>query len=95
MSDPIVCTPKSLPREKWVDAARKAVEINPATPSEVFAGGGDPNYHGGWRSGLGIWRSMSNGDPGSWAKVSPIELDNHVIYRLRIDPAAPGFAQLA
>jgi hypothetical protein len=41
MSDPIVCTPKSLPREKWVDAARKAVEINPANqpPSAVVARG--------------------------------------------------------
>ncbi|HKN58761.1 MAG TPA: hypothetical protein VJV97_07895, partial [Gemmatimonadaceae bacterium] len=41
MSDPIVCTPKSLPREKWVDAARKAVEINPANqpPSALVARG--------------------------------------------------------
>jgi hypothetical protein len=41
MSDPIVCTPKSLPREKWVDAARKAVAINPANqpPSAIVARG--------------------------------------------------------
>jgi hypothetical protein len=41
MSDPIVCTPKSLPREKWVDAARKAVEINPANqpPTAIVARG--------------------------------------------------------
>jgi len=67
-----------------------SVAINPSTPSEVFAGGGDPNYHGGWRSGLGIWRSTANGDSGTWNKVSPPELDGHVIYRLRIDPAAPN-----
>jgi hypothetical protein len=66
-----------------------SVTINPSDPTEVFAGGGDPNYHGGWRSGLGIWRSTANGDPGSWAKVSPPELDGQVIYRLRVDPAAP------
>ncbi len=30
MSDPIVCTPKSLPRDLWVSAARKSVKINPA-----------------------------------------------------------------
>jgi hypothetical protein len=30
MSDLITCTPKSLPRELWVSAARKAVEVNPA-----------------------------------------------------------------
>src|SRR5205823_8542296 len=41
MSDPIVCTPKALPRDKWVEAARKAVEINPASqlPSGVVARG--------------------------------------------------------
>ena len=41
MSDPIVCTPKSLPRDKWVDAARKALEINPANqpPTAVIARG--------------------------------------------------------
>src|SRR5882672_7189161 len=27
--DPIVCTPKSLPRAQWVDAARAATKINP------------------------------------------------------------------
>ncbi len=67
-----------------------SVAINPAAPNEVFVGGGDPNYHGGWRSGLGIWRSTSNGDPGSWTKVSPTALDGQVIYRLRIDPSAPN-----
>src|SRR5438128_4034233 len=30
MNDPIVCTPKSLPKNLLVSAARKAVEINPA-----------------------------------------------------------------
>jgi hypothetical protein len=64
-----------------------SVAINPDNPAEVFAGGGDPNYHGaGGANGIGIWRSTAGGDPGSWSKVSPAELDNQVIYRLRIDP---------
>jgi Astacin (Peptidase family M12A) len=29
MPDPIVCTPRALPRDKWIAAAQKAVEINP------------------------------------------------------------------
>jgi len=27
--DPIVCTPKGLPRDQWVEAARAATKINP------------------------------------------------------------------
>lgn len=76
--------------DEFLSTVFASVAINPVTPSEVFIGGGDPNYHGAWRSGLGIWRSTSNGDPGSWTKISPPELDNQVIYRLRIDPAAPN-----
>src|SRR5262245_57537705 len=67
-----------------------SVAINPSTPSEVFAGGGDPNYHGGWRGGLGIWRSTTSGDFGTWSKVSPAQLDNEVVYRIVIDTAAPN-----
>lgn len=67
-----------------------SVAINPVTPTEVFIGGGDPNYHGWGRGALGIWRSTVNGDPGSWSKVSPPELDNQVIYRLIVDPVAPN-----
>jgi len=39
MSDPITCTPKSLPRDLWVSAAQKAVEVNPANhpPTEHIA----------------------------------------------------------
>src|SRR4051812_20769944 len=39
MNEPIVCTPKSLPRNLWVTAARNAVEVNPANhpPSEHIA----------------------------------------------------------
>lgn len=76
--------------DDFISTVFASVAINPTTPAEVFIGGGDPNYHGGWRSGLGIFRSTANGDPGSWTKVSPPELDNHVIYRMRIDPAAPN-----
>jgi hypothetical protein len=51
--------------------------------SEVVAGGGDPNYGG---AGDGIWRSTSNGDSGSWTKISGTSFDNQTIYRLRVDP---------
>jgi len=66
-----------------------SVAVNPANGDEVFAGSGDPNYY--WRdnSGIGIWRSLSGGAPGTWLKISPPEMDYSVIYRLRIDPAAP------
>src|SRR5690242_8286812 len=39
MSTLITCTPKSLPRNLWVPAAQKAVEINPANhpPTEQLA----------------------------------------------------------
>jgi len=68
-----------------------SVAVNPGNGNEILAGGGDPNYAGaGGASGLGIWRSTSGGDPGSWSKVSPPELDFQVIYRLRFDPAAPN-----
>jgi hypothetical protein len=68
-----------------------SVAVNPGNADEILAGGGDPNYAGaGGASGLGIWRSTSGGDPGSWSKVSPPELDFQVIYRLRFDPAPPN-----
>lgn len=35
MPNPIVCAPKRLPRELWVSAAKKAVEINPANHAPV------------------------------------------------------------
>lgn len=68
-----------------------SIAVNPGNGNEVLAGGGDPNYGGASSaSGLGIWRSTSGGDPGSWAKVSPAALDGHVIFRIRFDPAAPN-----
>ena len=67
-----------------------SVAIHPASSNEVLAGGGDPNYHGaGGGSGLGIWRSPSGGDPGTWTKTSPAALDGRVIYRLLYDPDPP------
>jgi len=60
--------------------------VNPGNTSEVFAGAGDPNYHGS-ATGTGIWKSTSQGAPGSWSKVTPAALDSQVIYRIRIDPA--------
>jgi len=35
MPDPIVCTPKMLPRDKWLAAAKKAVDINPMNHAPV------------------------------------------------------------
>jgi len=35
MPDPIVCTPKLLPRDKWLSAAKKAVDINPMNHAPV------------------------------------------------------------
>jgi len=72
-----------------------SVVINPATPTEVLVGAGDPNYHGAWKAGIGIWRSTTGGDPGTWTKVSPSGLDGQVIYRIRIDPAPPNNVYVA
>ncbi|MDQ3283142.1 MAG: hypothetical protein M3Q69_17210 [Acidobacteriota bacterium] len=67
------------------------VAINAETPSEVYAGTGDPNYYFGFSRTrtAGIWRSTSSGDPGTWTKVSSAALDTEVIYRLMVDPVAP------
>lgn len=67
-----------------------AVAINQADPGEVFAGGGDANLISIFdAAGVGIWRSTTGGGPGAWSKTSPPELDDAVIYRLRVDPNAP------
>jgi hypothetical protein len=73
--------------DEFLAAELASIAINPDNPAEVFVGGGDPNYHGAsGATGIGIWRSTTGGNPGTWSKVSPAELDNRVIYRLRIDP---------
>lgn len=76
--------------DDFLSSVFASIAVNPSTPSEIIAGGGDPNYANPGRGGLGIWRSSSFGAPGTWAKVSPPELDNKVIYRLRFDPVAPN-----
>jgi hypothetical protein len=63
-----------------------SVAVDP-DESEIIAGTGNPIYES--PGGIGIWRSTSNGDPGTWVEVSPPALDNQVIYRLRYDPAPP------
>jgi len=65
------------------------VAINPVTPTEVLAGGGDPNLVGGIASG-GIWRSTTGGGPGSFTKITPQAIDDAVVYRLRFDKKAPN-----
>jgi len=72
-----------------------AIAVNPGTPSEVIAGGGDPNREDQFRGAIGIWRSTSFGDPGTWSKVSPPALDNRVIFRIVIDPVAPNDVYVA
>jgi hypothetical protein len=67
-----------------------SIAVNPTTPNEIIAGGGDSSYGNQNRGGIGIWRSTNFGAPGSWTKVSPPELEKKVIYRLRYDPAAPN-----
>jgi hypothetical protein len=76
--------------DEFLSSVAGSVAVNPSNPTEIFAGGGDPNWHSGWGGGLGIWRSTANGDRGSWVKVSPSELDSSVVYRLRIDPTGPN-----
>ncbi len=57
--------------------------------NEIFIGGGDPNLIVSPPSfGVGIWRSTSNGDPGSWSPSGPPELTTAIIYRLRVDTKA-------
>src|SRR5439155_25095328 len=66
-----------------------AVAVNPDDGSEVFAGQGDPNLAeiawGGDQSG--VYQSTSGGDPASWARIGPPELDHHYVSRIRVGPA--------
>lgn len=68
----------------------------------VYAGGGDPSYAVSpfglppdSTYGEGIWRSLSNGNPGSWTKVTKTELDAATIFRLRVDPTRPDHVYAA
>ena len=67
-----------------------AVAINPALPNEVIVGGGDPNafdhYDEGPAGGPGLWRSTSQGDPGTFGYEGQTSLDAAVIERIRIGP---------
>jgi photosystem II stability/assembly factor-like uncharacterized protein len=81
--------------EDFLSTVFASIVVNPGNGNEIIAGGGDPNYAsatgelGLVHSGIGIWRSTAGGDPGTWTKVSPPELDNQVVFRLRLDPAPP------
>lgn len=66
------------------------VAINPSQPMEVFAGGGDPNLIAVPSPSGGIWRSTTGGAAGTWTKITPPEIDNAIIYRLRVDPKPPN-----
>ncbi|HJW92619.1 MAG TPA: hypothetical protein VJ901_03290 [Thermoanaerobaculia bacterium] len=72
-----------------------AIAVNPTTPDEIIAGGGDPNRGDQFRGAIGIWRSTSFGDPGTWTKVSPAALDNQIIFRIAIDPAGSNDVYVA
>lgn len=77
--------------DEFIATVFASVAVNPSDSNVVYAGAGDPNYaYALGLSGIGIWRSTSAGEPASWNKVSPPELDGQVIFRLRIDPAPPN-----
>ncbi|MGH9968306.1 MAG: WD40/YVTN/BNR-like repeat-containing protein [Pyrinomonadaceae bacterium] len=67
-----------------------SIAINSRNSNEIFAGGGEPNYHDVSKSGIGIWRSTEAGEPKSWFKISSPEMEGQVIYKLIIDPVAPN-----
>ena len=66
-----------------------SIAVNPSSPNEVVAGGGDPNL-AQWSTGDGIWRSDDYGAPGSWTRISPPELNPSIVYRLRFAPKEPN-----
>ncbi|MBV8519283.1 MAG: hypothetical protein JO197_17950 [Acidobacteria bacterium] len=76
--------------DDFLSTVFSSIAVNPSTPSEVIAGGGDADYQNSYRGGIGIWRSTNFGAPGSWKKVSPPDFDNKIIFRIRIDPASPN-----
>lgn len=76
--------------DDFLSTVFSSVAVNPSTPGEILAGGGDSSYHNASRGGIGIWRSNNFGAPGSWTKVSTPDFDNKVIYRIRFDPAPPN-----
>jgi hypothetical protein len=76
--------------DEFLSTVFSSVAVNPSTPSEVVAGGGDSSYQSTSRGGIGIWRSNNFGAPGTWTKVSTPDFDNKVIYRIRFDPAPPN-----
>src|SRR5437867_2267069 len=62
-----------------------AVAVNPANTSEVFAGGGDPNYTAYAGGGPGLWRSVADGDAKTW-KCEPVGFaSTAVVRRIRVD----------
>ncbi len=81
--------------DDFLSTVFSSIAVNPSTPSEILAGGGDSSYHNATRGGIGIWRSDNYGAPGSWTKVSPQDFDNKVIYRIRFDPAPPNNVYVA
>ena len=76
--------------EEFLASVFASIAVNPRDSNEVFAGGGEPNYHNVQKSGIGIWRSTQAGEPKSWFKISSPELEGQVIYKLIIDPVAPN-----
>jgi hypothetical protein len=75
--------------DEFLASVFASVAIDPGVGSnEIIAGGGEPNFvPASPGSEIGIWRSTLGGDPTSWSKVSPPELDNQIIFKLIYDPA--------
>ncbi|HKR63969.1 MAG TPA: hypothetical protein VJZ00_09580 [Thermoanaerobaculia bacterium] len=73
-----------------------AVAINRTTPAEVFAAGGDANMIAQpVPNGVGIWRSTLGGDAGTWSKTSVAEIDDSLVYRIRVDEKPPNHVYAA
>jgi hypothetical protein len=67
-----------------------AVAVTPrlaGEPDEVFIGGGDPDQFSAARAGgPGLWHSVDGGT--TWTHITS-DLDDAVIFRIRIDPSSP------
>ena len=76
--------------EEFLATVFASIAFNPRNSNEIFAGGGEPNYHDVNRSGIGIWRSLEGGEPKSWTRITPQAMNGQIIYKIIVDPVAPN-----